>query len=208
MAQTKKVTITPTKIQQIMAAGQEQLSPEEFEKLGALLADLSVYGLTPWINTELGKLMAKIEWALEVEPSPEWEKALIACDQAFLGRELKGMCLDNFLSPVGHKKQLCAKLYQAETPEVVTIMEPFLKGETEQAPQLVPQTESLYRSATRLVKDRLEELYRINPDEFYHRKHLIEKAIKERRQGKAKTMLQFTLDELQEILDSANRLYR
>ncbi|MBA7568474.1 hypothetical protein ES708_10203 [subsurface metagenome] len=209
MVQAKVVVIAPEKIQQIMAAGQEQLSPEEFEKLCDLLVDLSVYGLTPWINTELGKLMAKFQWELEVEVSPKWEEALIACDRAYLGRELKEMCAEVFLSPDGHKKQLCARLYEAGVPEVVEIMEPLLgKGEPEQAPRLFPQTKYIYQSELRQVKDRLEELYRTNPDEFYHRKHLVEKAIEERQKGKAKTMLQFTLEELQEILNSANRLYR
>jgi hypothetical protein len=84
--------------------------------------------MTPYINRELGRLMAKVRWVLEVEESPEWEEALIACDEAFLGAELRRMCYDYGISPIGHKKELCRRLYRYKVPEVVAVMEPHLKG--------------------------------------------------------------------------------
>jgi hypothetical protein len=133
MTQFGGFRVTPTKVQQIKEAGRTQLSPEEYEELESLLLDLEIYGFTPWINTQLGTLMSKLSWELEIGPSPEWEEALIACDRAFLGRELKDMCLDAGRSPDGHKKELCARLYQAEVPEVVAVMEPYLKEEQQKA---------------------------------------------------------------------------
>lgn len=124
----KIVPIAPSKIQQIREAGRRQLSPEQYETLESLLGQLQVYGLTPYINVELGKLLGKIEWELEISESPEWAEALIACDEAFLGAELKEMCEEYGLSPHGHKKELCRKLYRAGVDEVVAIMEPYLKG--------------------------------------------------------------------------------
>ncbi|MBA7506117.1 hypothetical protein ES706_04797 [subsurface metagenome] len=117
----------PDKIRALLQAGEQQLSPEDFKQLQLLLSDLAVYGLTPWINTELGKLMAKIDWELEIEPSPEWPEALQACDYAFLGEELKRMCSDAGVSPSGHKKELCERLYRAGVPEVVKVMAPYLE---------------------------------------------------------------------------------
>jgi len=132
--------MTPAKVQQIMEAGRSQLSPEEFEELESLLLDLEIYGFTPWINTQLGTLMSKIQWELEVGESPEWEEGLIACDRAFWGRDLKDMCDEAGVSPIGHKKLLCAKLYRAEIPEVVAVMEPYLKekAKTSEAVYTVP----------------------------------------------------------------------
>jgi len=75
-------------------------------------------------------------------------------------------------------------------------------------PQVLPQTEPLYRTTLREAKDRLEDLRRIAPDEFYRRRQIIEAAIKEREQGKTKTMSQFTLSELQELLRFTDRIYR
>jgi len=295
MTQISGSTIAPTKMQQILEAGRRQLSPEEFEELAALLTDLGIYGLTPWINVELGKLMAKIKWELEIGPSPEWAEALQACDYAFLGSELKTMCYEAGASPVGHKKQLCARLYKRKVPEVVAVMEPYLKGMTperikeeieryakvilpqteewhpdyiaflrtlrgknladfdirsEQHPagfkhsyyraylgselivgaesreevvrmlkqllervklletERLPQAERLYASKLRKVKDRLEELRRTSPDEFYRRKSLIEQAIKEREKGYQRTMPDFSLAELKELIKFTERLYR
>lgn len=281
MTQIGNVRITPSKIQQILEAGRRQLSPEEFEELTNLLFDLQVYGLTPWINVKLGTLMSKIEWELELEPSPEWHEALQACDRAFSGKELKAICYEVGASPVGHKKELCARLYRYEVPEVVAVMEPYLKEltteqieeeveryalvlpqiekesdigpdyelgdsysvlddavrealrlrqstgcmvritETE-TPQgkrfqvwvshkreiIFPQTGLIWRSRLREVKDRLEELRRTAPEEFYHRKGLFEQAIREREKGKQELMPQFTLDELRELLKFTESLYR
>ena len=117
----------PDKIRAILQAGEQQLSPEDFEQLQLLLLDLAVYGLTPWINAELGKLMTKIEWEPEIEPSPEWLPALQACDYAFLGEELKRMCADAGVGTSGHKKELCERLYRAGVPEVVKVMAPYLE---------------------------------------------------------------------------------
>ena len=215
------IKIGGSKIQQILDAGQKQLSPEEFERLADLVFDLQVYGLTPWINAELGKIMAKLEWELELEPSPEWAEALQACDRAFLGRELRDMCLEVGASPMGHKKELCARLYKRKVPEVVAVMEPYLKAMTPEqikeeieryAKVMLPQTEHLYASKLRKVKDRLEELHRKEPDEFYQRKILIQQAIKEREKGQQKIMQkimpELNIEELESVLDFVNRLYR
>ena len=77
--------------------------------------------------------MAKIQWELEIEESPEWAEALQACDRAFLGNELKLLCYDYNVPPHGHKKELCRKLYNAKCPEVVRIMEPYLEKINEKA---------------------------------------------------------------------------
>jgi len=208
----------PAKIQQILEAGRRQLSPEEFEELESLLLDLEIYGLTPWINTQLGKLMAKITWELEVGESPEWTAALQACDYAFLGRELRDMCLDVGASPVGHKKELCARLYKRKVPEVLAVMEPYLKQMTPEQikieieryarVELLPQTEPLYADKVRGVKDRLEELSGKAPEEFRRRTSLIEQAIMERGNGQTRTMPGFRLEELNELLSFTGRLYR
>jgi hypothetical protein len=203
MTQFGGFKMTPAKVQQIKEAGRSQLSPEEFEILESLLLDLEIYGFTQWINVQLGTLMAKIQWELEIGPSPEWEEALIACDRAFLGRELKDMCINAGRSPDGHKKELCARLYQAEVPEVVAVREPYLKDET---PEWMPQTEPIYASKLKKVRDRLEELYRKVPDEFYRRKTLIEQAIKERKKGYQGIMPELVLSELENMLDFANQL--
>jgi hypothetical protein len=125
----KVVPVAPGKIEQIREAGRRQLSPEEFEELETLLGELEVYGVTPYINVELGKLVGKIEWELEISESPEWAEALIACDAAFLGAELKEMCDEVGISSYGHKKELCRRLYYAKQPAVVEVMEPYLHGE-------------------------------------------------------------------------------
>jgi hypothetical protein len=216
MTQFGGFSMAPAKVQQIKEAGQRQLSPEEFEELESLLLDLEIYGFTQWINAQLGKLMAKITWELEIGESPEWTEALQACDSAFLGSELKAMCYEVGASPVGHKKRLCARLYKRKVPEVVAAMDPYLK---EMSPERIkeeieryakvkrlPQTEPLYASKLRKVKDRLEKLYRKVPDEFYRRKRLIERAIEERNKGYQRTMPDLVLSELENMLDFANRL--
>jgi hypothetical protein len=72
-----------------------------------------------------------------------------------------------------------------------------------QVPQQLPQTEHLHASKLKQVKDRLEKLYRKVPDEFYQRKSLIERAIKDREKGYQRTMPALTLDELRDVLKSA-----
>ena len=216
MVDIGSIKLTPTKMQQILEAGRRQLSPEEFEELDSLLLDLEIYGLTPWINARLGTIMAKIEWELEIGLSPEWEEALIACDRTFLGRELRDMCNEVGTSPVGHKKELCARLYKRKMPEVLVVMKPYLekmtpeqiKRDIERYALVLPQTEPLYVSKLRDIKDRLEELHRTNPEEFYQRKRIIEQAIREREKGKTKTMPALSIDELRELLRFTARLYR
>ncbi|MBU0777984.1 hypothetical protein KKH23_09395 [Patescibacteria group bacterium] len=211
------IAMSASKISQIIEAGKRQLSPEEFEELESLLLDLEIYGFTQWINTQLGKIMAKISWELEIGESPEWAEALQACDYAFLGNDLKAMCYEIGASPIGHKKLLCARLYKRKVPEVLAVMEPHLKKMTpEQIKEEIeryakverlPQTEPLFASKLRKVKDRLEELTRKAPDEFYQRKILIQQAIKEREKGKAKIMPELTLDDLRELLKFTGSLY-
>jgi len=259
--------IPPAKMNQLLAAAKGQVSEEDYERLQSLLADLQIFGLSAYLNAEIGKIMSGIQWELKIEESPEFGEALTACDEAFLGEELKDMCRDAGLSPRGHKKVLCARLYEAKVPEIVEIIEPYLekvenlpqttlsgfyviergicpychksyaKGdyimrwsyfrgpknirgrgvhvscyhqlekeypEPEQFPQAIP----LYQSSLRDITERLEELHRTAPDEFYRRKRIIEKAIEERQRGNARTMPGFTLGDLQEILKSAERLYR
>jgi len=202
------LTLSQAKIEAILKAGREQLPPEEFDELADLLVDLQVYGLTPWINSQLGELMTKIQWELPEELPEEWSEALQACDYAFLGAELKRMCYESELSPVGHKKLLCARLYRAKVPEVVAIMEPHIYREAGQPVTRLPQTGSIWASKLRGVKDRLEELHRVAPAEFYQRKRLIEQAIEERGRGRRKTMPDLTLDELNDLLKFTGRLYR
>ena len=125
------VKFAPAKIQQIREAGRRALSPAEFEVLEELLSQLAAYGINPYINSALGTLMAKFGWELEVPESPEWAEALIACDVAFLGSELKEMCRVNGLSDYGHKKELCKHLYNAKVPEVVAVMAPYLEKQSE-----------------------------------------------------------------------------
>jgi len=98
------VPIAPKKIAQLREIAKEQLSPEEYEEFMELTRQLAIHGLTQWINAQLGRLIAKLQWELEVEESPEWIQALIACDAAFLGRELRDMCYQYNLSDSGHKK--------------------------------------------------------------------------------------------------------
>jgi len=71
----------------------------------------------------------------------------------------------------------------------------------------LPQTKPIWESKVSGIKRRLEEVYRTDPDEFSLRKRIIEQAIKERERGVQKTMPELTLDELKDILKSANRLY-
>jgi len=217
MTQTSSVKLGSAKMQAILDAGEKQLSPEEFKELTELLLDLEIYGLTPWINTRLGILMSKITWELPEEMPEEWAEALQACDYAFLGKELKNMCYEIGASPIGHKKVLCARLYKRKVPEVLAVMEPHLKEMTPERIKeeieryakvnLLPQTEHLYVSKLRDIKDRLEKIYRKDPDEFYRRRKLFEQAIKEREKGKVETLPDLTLEDLRGLLKFTGRLY-
>ena len=77
------------------------------------------------------KLGGKKLEAILAEPSEEFSVALMACDKAFLLKDLQQMCRENFLSPVGDKKELCARLYASGVPEVVAVMEPYYKKPVE-----------------------------------------------------------------------------
>jgi len=218
MTSPSSIRLATPKILQILKAGREQLSPEEFEELTDLLFDLEMYGLTPWINTQLGKLMAKIDWELDVGESPEWTQALQQCDYAFLGNELKAMAYEVGASPVGHKKQLCARLYKRKVPEVLAVMAPYLKEMTPEQIKVeierhakverLPQTEPIFTTRMRDIKDRFEHLRHDHLDEFFRRQDIIRQAIREREKGQQKTMPDFTVQDLYEILKFTERLYR
>ncbi len=118
-----------SKIQQILEAGKEQLSLEEYERLQDLVLQLQMYGVTPSLNYELGKLISQLQWGLEIEESPEWTEALIKCDEAFLGSELRDMYIEmGEIPPRVHKKEMCRQLYNRGHPKVVEIMKPYLEA--------------------------------------------------------------------------------
>lgn len=124
----KIVPIAKQKIEQILEAGKVQLPPDDYARLVKLAYDLQIYGMTPFINVELGKLMARLQWGLEITESPEWEEALIKCDEAFLGYELRDMFIEmGREAPRQHKKELCRRLYKLGHPSVVAVMEPYIK---------------------------------------------------------------------------------
>jgi len=129
-------TIVPfakQKISQIREAGKKQLSPEEYEELERLLRAFQIHGITPYINVELGKIMAKFQWGLEISESPEWAEALIKCDETFLGYELREMFEELGMDPPRrHKKELCRELYLMGCPKVVEVMEPYLTPKEEE----------------------------------------------------------------------------
>lgn len=122
----------------------------------------------------------------------------------FLGSELKTLCYEYGMSPRGHKKELCASLYNAEVPEVVAVMEPYLKEETEER---LPQTELRYLSQLDKIMNRLEKLRREVPEEFYRRQDLIRRAVNEREHGRTETMPGLTLNELKELEKFNGRVY-
>lgn len=79
-------------------------------------------------------------------------------------------------------------------------------------PARAPQTHRVDYSGvgkTRRIKDRMEELSRSDPEEFYLRKKIIRDEIARRKSGKPpKDMTDFTLEELEDILYDADKLYR
>jgi hypothetical protein len=123
------VTFAPAKVTQILTAARKQLSDADYRELAALISSLQYGGLTPEVNARLGRLMSQIDWELEIGESLEWAQALIECDRAFLGAELKEMCLDMGMEARGHKKEICRRLYHRGHPRVVAVMEPFLNHE-------------------------------------------------------------------------------
>ena len=125
----KVVPFAKQKVSQIREAGKAQLSPEEYAELERLLLAFQMHGITPYINVELGKLMSKLSWGLEISESPEWAEALIKCDETFLGYELREMFEELGMdAPRVHKKEMCRRLYRLGYPRVVEVMEPYLKG--------------------------------------------------------------------------------
>lgn len=120
------VPFAAAKITQIREAAREKLSPVEFDMLNELLGQLAVKGMTPYLNTQLGRLMAKFNWQLEISKSPMYEAALVYCDAALSGHRLKLLCRANGLSDSGHKKELCGRLYRAQVDEVVEVMQPII----------------------------------------------------------------------------------
>lgn len=96
--------IAINKLQQILAAAEQQLSPKEYQEMLELFQEFFRTGLTNWINTRLGELISKVNWELDISESPEWEEALIECDKMFLGKELYYKCLQRGLSPMGTRK--------------------------------------------------------------------------------------------------------
>lgn len=113
------------KIEQIREAAQRQLSPEDFELFENLVAQLQIYGMNAYLNSELGKLVAKVNWELEVSEAVDPDEARQACDFAFLGSELKRMCWEAGLSPHGDKKTMCERLYHIGYEPVVAVMKPI-----------------------------------------------------------------------------------
>lgn len=128
------VPFAPKKIAQVLEAAKTQLSEDEYLDFVRLVNRLVNFGMTPEINVELGKLMSKISLELEVSESPEWEEALVKCDEAFLGTELKQMCLEIDIGTYGHKKELCRALYRHKHPRVVEVMAPYIGREEEREP--------------------------------------------------------------------------
>lgn len=146
------VPFAPKKIEQIREAGRKALSPAEFSMLEALLDQLSFRGMTPYINTELGRLMAKFGWTLEVTEAEESDQALVACDGAFLLEDLKRLCRANNLSPSGDKKTLCGRLFKAQVEDVVEVMLPVIEAHSEAVLYLREKGEKRYTT----VHDRYE----------------------------------------------------
>ena len=131
----------PGKLQQILAAGQQQLSEDEFSELLQLVEDFYRHGISNWINCRMGELISKLDWELDITESGEWHEALCVCDGAFLLKELKALCYELGLGTGGHKKILCRKLYMADYEPVVAIMQPIIdRVEVEEEVEVLPQT--------------------------------------------------------------------
>lgn len=126
----KIVAKAPPKIEQARAVIAKNL-PQMLDRFDSLVEQLMTYGITPYINAELGKILAQAGGFLELEvsESPEWSQALIECDKAFLGNELKEMLGIYGWSPKGGKKEMCRWLYKLGQPDVVQVMEPFLSNQ-------------------------------------------------------------------------------
>lgn len=140
-----KVRMSPIRILQILDAGRSQLSATEFKELADALFDMQIFGLTAGVNASLGKLLNKVRLPTEEELEEDWSPALQKCDETFLYTELKQMCRDAFLSPVGHKKILCGKLYAAGVPEVVAVMKPIIEGKVKEEVKKEEKLVNIYK---------------------------------------------------------------
>ncbi len=129
------------KIQQIREAAKKQLSPEDYELFEQLVAQLEMHGMNAYLNSELGKLIAKVSWELEIGEGIDPDEARQACDYAFLGNELKQMCRDAGLSPGGDKKTMCERLYRIGYEPVVAIMKPIRDRQAREAQGIKPPPE-------------------------------------------------------------------
>ena len=124
----KVVPFAKGKMAQILEAGKAQLPPEDYQQLVNLVFEFQSFGISPRLNVELGKLISRINWGLEISESPEWAEALIECDRTFLGSELREMYIEMVGdAPRRHKKEMCRQLYMMGHPEVTAVMEPFIK---------------------------------------------------------------------------------
>jgi NAD-specific glutamate dehydrogenase len=66
------------KIAQIREMGKKTLNAEDYAQLEELLAHWAQYGMSAYLNYQLGRLMAKMAGAdIEVSESPEWEEVWI-----------------------------------------------------------------------------------------------------------------------------------
>lgn len=119
--------LTPRKLALIQKAAYEQLQPWEYNELLHVAEEFKAHGSTPWVKAKLGQLMTKVHWGHELGESPAYEKALIEADKAFSLKTLKKKSSALGLS-IGPKKEMCHKLYNAFDPDVVAVMEPFLKS--------------------------------------------------------------------------------
>jgi len=128
MPEFKTVPFAKQKLSQLMENAQKQLSPEEYAEFKGLMGQLMYSGLTAELNVALGTFMHKISIGFEISESPEWPEALAKCDEAFLGTELKQMCIELGMSYAGHKKELCRRLYKRGYPAIVAVMEPYIKA--------------------------------------------------------------------------------
>lgn len=129
------------KLQQILKAGKEQLSPAEYEHLKNLIFELQSHGINPRINSELGLMISHLNWQLPEEVSPEWAEALIECDRRYLGSEIRQMYYDlGYNAPRRGKKDMLRELYYMGQPEIVEIVDSFIGEEGEETPAEPPPT--------------------------------------------------------------------
>ena len=122
-----------SRLQQLLDAGQKQLSKEDYARLEEIVSEIRRFGmasLTAAMNYDLMQLMVKINYEMEISESPEYSEALIECDRTFLGSELRQMFINMGLNPPRKaKKEMCAILYMMGAPRVVEVMQPLMGKE-------------------------------------------------------------------------------